>query len=149
LLIFPLGYAPLLPPSAFADGMEEPIPSFYQEPGLAPNRDFSRNANERIDPFTGKLQWHYVDTFLPANGGMDIKVQRSYSSMNEVVHDNSPVGMGWTMHFGRVLRKGNVDICMLGQGSTVNSPTSTTCMATSPTTDRPASRTTTRRTCAA
>jgi YD repeat-containing protein len=107
--------------SAVADGVDESIPSFYQEPGGAQNRsDVSQHPNERIDPFTGKLQWHYVDLFIPGNGGLDIKVQRSYSSLNEILGDDSPVGAGWTMHFGRVLRKASVDICQLGQSATAN-----------------------------
>jgi YD repeat-containing protein len=107
--------------SAVADGVDEPIPSFYQEPGLAQNRsDVSQHPNERIDPFTGKLQWHFVDLYIPGNGGLDIKVQRSYSSLNEILGDDSPVGAGWTMHFGRVLRKASVEICALGQSATFN-----------------------------
>jgi YD repeat-containing protein len=97
---------------AHADGVNEPIPSFYQEPGLSPNRGYvSQHANEHIDPFTGKLQWHFVDLYIPGNGGMDIKVQRSYSSLNEILGDDSPFGAGWTMHYGRVLRKASVSFC--------------------------------------
>jgi len=107
--------------TALADGVDEPIPSFYQEAGGAQNRsDVSQHPNERIDPFTGKLQWHFVDLYIPGNGGLDIKVQRSYSSLNEILADDSPVGAGWTMHFGRVLRKASVDICQLGQSATAN-----------------------------
>jgi RHS repeat-associated protein len=102
-----------------ADGVNEPIPSFYQEPGLSPNRGYvNQHANEKIDPFTGKLQWHFTDIFIPGNGGMDLKVQRSYSSVNEIAPDSSAMGLGWTMHFGRVLRKAsaasgaNLGICV-------------------------------------
>src|SRR3954470_2339766 len=78
----------------------EPIPSFYQEPGLSPNRDYiNQQVNEHIDPFTGKLQLHYVDLFLPGNGGMDIKVQRSYNSQDDVLSEPTALGVGWTMHF--------------------------------------------------
>ena len=97
---------------AQADGVDEPIPSFYQEAGLSPNRDYvNQHANESIDPFSGKLQWHFVDVFIPGNGGLDIKVQRSYSSLNELLPDDSPYGAGWTMHFGRVLRKQLMSLC--------------------------------------
>jgi hypothetical protein len=107
--------------STFADGVDEPIPSFYQEPGLSENRDtVAQHPNERIDPFTGKLQWHFVDVFIPGNGGLDIKVQRSYSSLNEILGEDSPFGEGWTMHFGRVLRKAGVAICALGQSPASN-----------------------------
>lgn len=99
--------------TAHADGVDEPIPSFYEEPGISRTRDYvNQHANERIDPFTGKLQWHFVDLFIPGNGGLDLKVQRSYNSLNEqLLPDYSPVGLGWTMHFGRVLRRANNLIC--------------------------------------
>ncbi|MEO7702078.1 MAG: DUF6531 domain-containing protein, partial [Opitutus sp.] len=107
--------------SALADGVGEPIPSFYQEPGPASKRATNRqHANERVDPFTGKLQWHFVDLYVPGNGGLDIKVQRSYSSLNEILGDDSPMGAGWTMHFGRVIRKSAVAICSTGQSTTNN-----------------------------
>ena len=82
-----------------------PVPSFYQEPGLSPNRDYvDQHFAERIDPFTGKLQLHYTDLFIPGNGDLDIKVQRSYNSLNELLVEPSAVGVGWTMHYGRILR---------------------------------------------
>ena len=90
----------------------EPIPGFYQEPGLSPNRDYvNQQMHEHIDPFTGKLQLHYVDLFVPGNGGLDIKVQRSYNSQNELLTEPTVLGVGWTMHFGRVLRRSIIDIC--------------------------------------
>ncbi len=104
---------------ALSDGIDEPIPSFYQEPGLSRTRDYvNQHANERIDPFTGKLQWHFVDLFIPGNGGLDLKVQRSYSSLNEQLGEISPAGIGWTVHYGRVLRRTTNLIC-----DTVNSAT--------------------------
>ncbi|QJR09738.1 hypothetical protein DSM104443_00788 [Usitatibacter rugosus] len=103
------------------DGVDEVIPSFYQEPGLSRNREhLNQQSDERIDPFTGKLQWHFVDIFVPGNGGLDLKVQRSYSSMNELLDDASPIGIGWTMHFGRVMRKATTNMCALGVGPTSN-----------------------------
>jgi len=90
----------------------EPIPSFYQDPGLSPNRDYvSQQIHEHIDPFTGKLQVHQVDLFIPGNGGLDIKVQRSYNSQDELLTEPTVLGVGWTMHFGRVLRRSIVNIC--------------------------------------
>lgn len=70
------------------------MPGFYQEPGLSPKRvGMNGSSTERIDPFTGKLQWHFVDIAIPGNGGFDLKVQRSYSSRNED-YEPSPVGIG-------------------------------------------------------
>ena len=42
--------------TAHADGSDEPIPSFYQEPGISRTRDYTdQHPSEPIDPFTGKL----------------------------------------------------------------------------------------------
>jgi YD repeat-containing protein len=100
----------------------EPIPSFYQEPGISRNRDYiNQQLNEHIDPFTGKLQLHYVDLFISGNGGMDIKVQRSYNSQDELLNEPTVMGVGWTMHFGRVLRRAVIDICST-QHAAANAP---------------------------
>ncbi len=108
-------------PRSYADGPDEPIPSFYQEAGHGVNRvEDAQHPNERIDPFTGKLQWHFIDLDIPGNGGLDIKVQRSYSSLNEILGEPSPAGVGWTMHFGRVIHKAAVSVCAMGQGATFN-----------------------------
>lgn len=109
---FPLLAALVSPSIVHADGANEPIPSFYQEAGLSPNRGYeNQHANEHIDPFTGKLQWHYVDLHIPGNGGLDIDIQRSYSSLNEEMGESTPVGIGWTMHFGRVMRRSPYAFC--------------------------------------
>ena len=110
---------------SFAVGVEEPVPSFYEEAGISPNRQYvNQHANELIDPFSGKLQWHFTDIFIPGNGGMDLAVQRSYSSLQEFIGGSlpepTPAGIGWTMHFGRVMRKAIVDMCMMGQNVNVN-----------------------------
>lgn len=107
--------------NAWADGVDEPIPSFYQEAGISKTRSYiNQNDSEHIDPFTGKLQHHFVDVFIPGNGGMDLKVQRSYNSVNDLSnvndiwispHEKSPIGIGWTMHFGRVLKWTGANIC--------------------------------------
>jgi YD repeat-containing protein len=90
----------------------EPIPTFYQEPGFSPNRDYvNQHVSEHIDPFTGKLQFHSVDLFIPGNGGMDIKVQRSYNSINELLEEPTALGVGWTMSYGRVLRRAGIGLC--------------------------------------
>jgi len=89
------------------------IPDFYAEPGIYPTRNYiNQNFAEHIDPFTGILQHHYVDAYIPGPGGMDLKVQRSYSAPQDMVDYStqyalgfpSPTGVGWTMHFGRVLK---------------------------------------------
>jgi YD repeat-containing protein len=97
---------------------QEVMPDFYQEPGINPNRSYvEQNLSESVDPFSGALQLHYVDIHLPGNGGFDLKVTRSYNTAG--VNSTSPasykslMGLGWTMHFGRVLRnKLSSDICL-------------------------------------
>jgi hypothetical protein len=91
------------------------MPDFYKEPGLQPNRDFvNQHFGEHIDPFTGALQLHYTDIHIPGNGGFDLNVQRSYNSAS--VNKNNPkqnsnMGVGWSLHFGRVTKAGTDGIC--------------------------------------
>lgn len=81
---------------------QSPIPDFYQDVGVMPNRDYvGQHFSESIDPFTGKLQIHYVDLFLKGNGGLDIKVQRNYTAPDPNFPSvASPLGLGWSLHFG-------------------------------------------------
>ncbi|RQP24790.1 Ig-like domain repeat protein [Piscinibacter terrae] len=89
---------------------QEVIPDFYKDPGLNPNRGYvNQSFNEHVDPFTGALQLHYVDVHVPGNGGFDLSVTRSYNSVtfdetNPLAFD-SQAGLGWQIHFGRVLHK--------------------------------------------
>lgn len=107
---------------------QEVIPDFYRNPGLQPNRSFvNQHFSEHIDPFTGALQLHYVDINLPGSGGFDISVRRSYNTA-AINPDNpnayeSRLGLGWTTHFGRVLKTRNTSICFNGnEGSVVDNP---------------------------
>ncbi|MGL5005623.1 MAG: DUF6531 domain-containing protein, partial [Casimicrobium sp.] len=90
------------------------LPDFYKEPGMQPNRDYvNQHFGEHIDPFTGALQLHYVDVFVPGNGGLDIKIQRSYNSASvdrANPKHHSMMGVGWSLHMGRVSKTG-ADIC--------------------------------------
>ncbi|MDD5295495.1 MAG: hypothetical protein PHU46_01175 [Rhodocyclaceae bacterium] len=95
----------------------EVIPDFYRDPGRYPNRSYvNQSFNEYIDPFSGSLQHHYVDLHVPGNGGFDLKVIRSYNSA--AIPDNNPsyqstlAGLGWTVHFGRVLKSKDGYICL-------------------------------------
>ena len=94
-------------PLDFAVAQDElEVPDFYAEPGLNPFRDYlNKSANEHIDPFSGSLQYHYVDLVVPGNGGLDIKVQRSYTAPQQNLGEHTPWGLHWTMHFGRVVKK--------------------------------------------
>src|SRR4030067_2090694 len=113
------------------------LPDYYAEPGLNPFRDPGQaNANEVVDPFSGGLHLSHADTFIPGNGGLDIKIQRVYNSNNAYLsratpNNNGPypttlaprtaTGVGWTMHFGRVHRSGTLySICSTTTGTTLH-----------------------------
>lgn len=103
---------------------QEVIPDFYSEPGIHPNRALINGGSaEAIDPFTGSLQWHFTDLHLPGNGGFDLKVIRSYngSSVNiSNLFGNVPVaGLGWSIHFGRVMKARENTICNNKDAQTV------------------------------
>lgn len=103
---------------------QEVIPDFYKDPGIQPNRSYvNQGFGEFIDPFTGALQLHYVDIHLPGNGGFDLKVVRSYNSTsveptNPALHE-SLAGVGWNIHFGRVLKSRETSICFNKNSQTI------------------------------
>jgi hypothetical protein len=105
---------------------QEVIPDFYKGPGIDPNRSYvNQSFAEHIDPFTGSLQLHYVDNHLPGNGGFDLSVVRSYSSAGVPYLNPAQyvglAGVGWTIHFGRVLKK-DTAVCGPGGTSVANNP---------------------------
>jgi len=74
---------------------------------------------ETVDPFTGNLNLLHTDVLLPGNGGLDLKIQRSYNSrirggrpVSTLVADaeKSLLGLGWSFHFGRVRNPGGTGI---------------------------------------
>ncbi|MES9851976.1 MAG: HYR domain-containing protein [Candidatus Thiodiazotropha sp. L084R] len=89
--------------SSFA--ASEEIRDFYSEPGLNPFKEEMLDLNEAIDPFSGTLQQKYVDLHIPGNGGLDISVNRVYTSRqdNAGLGTKGYTGLGWTMHFGRIV----------------------------------------------
>lgn len=107
------------------------IPDYFQQKGLPRVQGFeAQSANEVINNFTGKLQYQFIDLRIPGNGGMDLVVQRSYSSIDDPgatpatwsQHEYSPVGLGWTMHMGRVIRGANKGICSSSWTSAASNP---------------------------
>jgi len=82
-----------------------PIRDYYAEPGINPFQEtINQNFSEHIDPFGGTLQLSYTDLVVPGNGGMDIRVNRSYTSLQyPPLPERGVNGLGWTMHFGRIL----------------------------------------------
>jgi hypothetical protein len=85
----------------------EDIRDYYSEPGIHPFKNLTTDLNESIDPFSGTLQLRHLDISLPGNGGMDINLTRFYMNHQDANGKtpsyNSIYGIGWTMHFGRIV----------------------------------------------
>ena len=87
----------------------------FTEAGFNPYREFASEIfTEHIDPFSGSLTLIYTDLYLPGDGGLDLKVQRTYNSgriwnrvdifkYNRAQYDFQPLGLGWNIHMGRVV----------------------------------------------
>lgn len=83
----------------------EEIRDYYAEPGINPFKETINDSfNEQVDPFSGTLQLKYTDLFIPGNGGMDVRITRTYTSLQTNAYPTlNQNGLGWTMHFGRVV----------------------------------------------
>lgn len=95
---------------------QENIPDFYKDSGLDTNRSYiNQNFNEHIDPFNGSLQLHYTDINIPGNGGFNLQITRSYNSASVTEKNLNSfyglAGLGWTIHFGRVIYKPLIGAC--------------------------------------
>ncbi len=118
--------------SSFAqdDNALPAIPDYFQESGLSRTKGYeNQGVNEVIDTFGGKLQYHFTDLIIPGNGGMDLAVQRVYNSIDDPLattspwpQEFSPAGLGWTMHFGRIIRGANQSICSNNWASSGKNP---------------------------
>lgn len=99
-------------------GRAEEIRDYYAEPGLNPFKDtVNQHFNEHVDPFSGTLQLKYVDLAIPGNGGMDINVTRVYTSLQTNQYPKLGLnGLGWVMHFGRIVvpRQYQSQLCSQG-----------------------------------
>jgi YD repeat-containing protein len=96
----------------------------YDAPGIDPHREtLSSIPEEHIDLFTGGLTLSHVDFRLPGNGGLDLVIQRTFNSKNVCngwtcvgstcnceKGENTWLGYGWTLHFGRLFKSYNVNI---------------------------------------
>lgn len=80
---------------------------YYSSPGLHQYKSPSKYLNEAVDPFSGTLSLRHTDIVLPGNGGMDIRVSRFTQSKKDYPEAHpggkSMYGIGWFMHFGRVI----------------------------------------------
>lgn len=109
-----LSIATLIASAIFATPLfaVEAIPDYYAEAGLHPQRDYlDQHPDEHVDPFTGALQFQHVDLVIPGNGGLDIKIQRAYVNAQTNLGPRTPTGLGWTMHFGRVIKTKDSFVC--------------------------------------
>jgi len=103
----------LVPPA-----MADEIRDYYAEPGINPFKEtLDETQHESIDPFSGTLQLKYTDIHVPGNGGLDIDVIRTYTSLQTNAYPKlGRNGLGWTMHFGRIVtsRNNRDKICAQG-----------------------------------
>jgi hypothetical protein len=89
--------------------------TFYGAPGFNSHRRyFNQVAKEYIDPYTGNLILTYTDIYLPGDGGLDLKIRRTYNGKIRTektgqwdIHDEDTIecgyaGIGWSLHTGRV-----------------------------------------------
>jgi YD repeat-containing protein len=99
----------------------EEIRDYYAEPGINPFKDaINQTVAEHIDPFSGTLQLKYTDIRVPGNGGLDININRVYTSLQSDAYPLlSVTGLGWVMHFGRIVVPADHlgKICQQGQFS--------------------------------
>lgn len=103
--------------------MADGIPDFYAEPGINAFRDqVNDSSGESIDPFSGTLHLVNTDLVIPGNGGLDIVVQRAYTNVQRSLGGRTPTGIGWTMHFGRVLSNGNLNFCLTSGSDVSDNP---------------------------
>jgi len=97
----------------------EEIRDYYAEPGLNPFKEaINQHFNEHVDPFSGTLQLKYVDLSIPGNGGMDINVSRVYTSLQTNQYPKLGLnGLGWVMHFGRIVVPRQFQSTLCNQGA--------------------------------
>ena len=99
------------------------IPDYYSEPGPNPQRQqLDQNGVEFIDPFSGALLLDYTDIRIPGNGGLALEVRRTYKTVQFdrefSTWRRSVNGLGWTIHFGRVLNS-NASVCTHSSDTTL------------------------------
>ena len=81
----------------------------YYEPGINPYREqASQDGIESVDPYSGMLKVRHLDLFVPGNGGLDIKVLRTYDSASVYQLGVGGIGLpamgyGWTFGFGKLV----------------------------------------------
>lgn len=101
------------PAAAVAQDYNANYPQVGEDPGTHPDRALDNAVGEEtIDPFTGQLKLVVNDLTIPSNGGLDLKVVRTYQSFAQVLAipmrsyqvGRTATGVGWDLHFGRLWR---------------------------------------------
>lgn len=86
-----------------AASFAEETRDYYAEPGIQAFKGFEGEfLNERIDTFGGTLQLGFTDLVVPGTGP-DIRVTRTFTSHQAQMQYPQFMGMGWTMHYGRIV----------------------------------------------
>jgi len=120
--------------SAFAQGQQ--LPDLFSIDEGAKREQVSQSDSENIDPLTGHLTLSVADVYLPGNGGFDLRVMRSYRAdrasiyvpigagapsldvLNSFRKAERTNGVGWAIHFGRVIRENRFALCSNGPAVT-------------------------------
>lgn len=80
------------------------VPDFYNTPKVIDSAsNVMGDADIRVDPHSGTLTIAHTDLYVPGDGGFDIKLTRYYHSLQpQAFNYYSPIGVGWSMHFGMI-----------------------------------------------
>jgi YD repeat-containing protein len=107
-----------LTPLLFAGTSDLVVPANVSAQNLFGDSGFSSSHGsyssvpyEHVDPLSGNLIVVVSDLSLPGNAGFDLRVTRTYNSKfhrdfeggNQTLDERTPLGVGWRLHFGRVL----------------------------------------------
>ena len=81
------------------------VRDYYEEPGLQKYQVALGDFNESISAFGGTIQLHNTDLSLPMNGGLDVSVMRTYTSVQatRLPTLSGLLGLGWDLHYGRLV----------------------------------------------
>ncbi|MCB2215199.1 MAG: hypothetical protein KQH59_03975 [Desulfobulbaceae bacterium] len=91
------------------------------DPGQLTFREaIADTSDEHIDPYTGQLDLTYTDLYLPGDGGLDLRIMRTYKSsrVTNTAMVDGKLGYGWDISFGRVKQDGNFVTIELQDGTT-------------------------------
>src|SRR5262245_35685285 len=109
-LSFAIAALCVVPSSARADFAGDKAKEIYNNRGFNAYRETASELPfEHIDPMSGNLLLTFTDLVLPGNAGFDLRIQRTYNSKiysdnpNQLYIADSWAGLGWSLHFGRIL----------------------------------------------